>query len=254
MKKKVHMHENKVEDIRRAIQGDKEALERLVEQNSGLVWNIVKRFLQRGYEAEDLYQIGCIGLIKAIKRFDLSYEVQLSTYAVPYILGEIKKFIRDDGIIKVSRSTKELGIKIREIEKKYVLEKGESISIKKLSELLNVPEVDIVSAIEASKQVESINEEVYEDGSCTKIDKIVNNRDEQGKIIDKIVLNEMVNSLKERDKKIIILRFYKEKTQTQVAKILGISQVQVSRIEKRILKEFRNKLINENVSLKEFSK
>ena len=117
-----------------------------------------------------------------------------------------------------------------------------------------MPEVDIVSAIEASKQVESINEEVYEDGSCTKIDKIVNNRDEQGKIIDKIVLNEMVNSLKERDKKIIILRFYKEKTQTQVAKILGISQVQVSRIEKRILKEFRNKLINENVSLKEFSK
>lgn len=248
------MFENNEAMLKGATLGNSAALEGMIELNNGLIWSIAKRFVGRGYELEDLYQIGCIGMIKSIRKFNFKFGVKFSTYAVPYILGEIKKFIRDDGIIKVSRSTKELGIKIREIEKKYVLEKGESISIKNLSELLNVPEVDIVSAIEASKQVESINEEVYEDGSCTKIDKIVNNRDEQGKIIDKIVLNEMVNSLKERDKKIIILRFYKEKTQTQVAKILGISQVQVSRIEKRILKEFRNKLINENVSLKEFSK
>ena len=187
-------------------------------------------------------------MIKCIKKFHFKFGVKFSTYAVPYILGEIKKFLRDDGIIKVSRSIKELGIKIKEIEKEYVLKKGESISVKKLSDLLKVSEVDIVSAIEASKQVESINEEVYEDGKSTKIDKIVSNRDEQGKIIDKIVLNEMVNSLKERDKKIIVLRFYKEKTQTQVAKILGISQVQVSRIEKRILKDLKNKLIKENAS------
>lgn len=228
--------------------GNSKALEKMIELNNGLIWSIAKRFTGRGYELEDLYQIGCIGMIKSIKKFDFKFGVKFSTYAVPYILGEIKKFLRDDGIIKISRSIKELGIKIKEIEKEYVLKKGESISVKKLSDLLKVPEVDIVSAIEASKQVESINEEVYEDGKSTKIDKIVSNRDEQGKIIDKIVLNEMVNSLKERDKKIIVLRFYKEKTQTQVAKILGISQVQVSRIEKRILKDLKNKLIKENAS------
>ena len=228
--------------------GNSKALEKMIELNNGLIWSIAKRFTGRGYELEDLYQIGCIGMIKSIKKFDFKFGVKFSTYAVPYILGEIKKFLRDDGIIKVSRSIKELGIKIKEIEKEYVLKKGESIYVKKLSDLLKVPEVDIVSAIEASKQVESINEEVYEDGKSTKIDKIVSNRDEQGKIIDKIVLNEMVNSLKERDKKIIVLRFYKEKTQTQVAKILGISQVQVSRIEKRILKDLKNKLIKENAS------
>ncbi len=228
--------------------GNSKALEKMIELNNGLIWSIAKRFTGRGYELEDLYQIGCIGMIKSIKKFDFKFGVKFSTYAVPYILGEIKKFLRDDGIIKISRSIKELGIKIKEIEKEYVLKKGESISVKKLSDLLKVPEVDIVSAIEASKQVGSINEEVYEDGKFTKIDKIVSNRDEQGKIIDKIVLNEMVNSLKERDKKIIVLRFYKEKTQTQVAKILGISQVQVSRIEKRILKDLKNKLIKENAS------
>ena len=228
--------------------GNSKEIEKMIELNNGLIWSIAKRFTGRGYELEDLYQIGCIGMIKSIKKFDFKFGVKFSTYAVPYILGEIKKFLRDDGIIKVSRSIKELGIKIKEIEKEYVLKKGESISVKKLSDLLKVPEVDIVSAIEASKQVESINEEVYEDGKSTKIDKIVSNRDEQGKIIDKIVLNEMVNSLKERDKKIIVLRFYKEKTQTQVAKILGISQVQVSRIEKRILKDLKNKLIKENAS------
>lgn len=228
--------------------GNSKALEKMIELNNGLIWSIAKRFTGRGYELEDLYQIGCIGMIKSIKKFDFKFGVKFSTYAVPYILGEIKKFLRDDGIIKVSRSIKELGIKIKEIEKEYVLKKGESISVKKLSDLLKVSEVDIVSAIEASKQVESINEEVYEDGKSTKIDKIVSDRDEQGKIIDKIVLNEMVNSLKERDKKIILLRFYKEKTQTQVAKILGISQVQVSRIEKRILKDLKNKLIKENAS------
>ena len=228
--------------------GNSKALEKMIELNNGLIWSIAKRFTGRGYELEDLYQIGCIGMIKSIKKFDFKFGVKFSTYAVPYILGEIKKFLRDDGIIKVSRSIKELGIKIKEIEKEYVLKKGESISVKKLSDLLKVPEVDIVSAIEASKQVESINEEVYEDGKSTKIDKIVSNRDEQGKIIDKIELNEIVNSLKERDKKIIVLRFYKEKTQTEVAKILGISQVQVSRIEKRILKDLKNKLIKENAS------
>ena len=137
--------------------------------------------------------------------------------------------------------------KIKEIEKKYLIKTGESISVKNLSEILKVSEEEIVSAIEALKQVESINEEIYENGKCTKLDKIMINKDEQGKIIDRITLNEMINKLKERDKKVIVLRFYKEKTQTQVAEILGISQVQVSRIERRILKELKEKLLKETV-------
>ncbi len=242
------MYENNENMLKKASLGDNFALGQLLEMNKGLILSIAKRFNNRGYELEDLYQIGCIGMLKSIKKFDFKYCVKFSTYAVPYILGEIKKFIRDDGIIKINRSTKELGIKIREIEKKYMLEKGESISIKKLSEILNVSEVDIVSAIEASRQVESINEEVYEDGNCTKLERITTNYDEQGKLIDKLTLNQMIDNLKERDKKVIVLRFYQEKTQAQVAKLLGISQVQVSRIEKRILKELKEKIFEENVS------
>lgn len=242
------MYENNENMLKKASLGDNFALGQLLEMNKGLILSIAKRFNNRGYELEDLYQIGCIGMLKSIKKFDFKYCVKFSTYAVPYILGEIKKFIRDDGIIKINRSTKELGIKIREIEKKYMLEKGESISIKKLSEILNVSEVDIVSAIEASRKVESINEEVYEDGNCTKLERITTNYDEQGKLIDKLTLNQMIDNLKERDKKVIVLRFYQEKTQAQVAKLLGISQVQVSRIEKRILKELKEKIIEENVS------
>ena len=138
--------------------------------------------------------------------------------------------------------------KIKNIEKRYMQEKGESISIKKLSEILKVTEIEIVSAIEASRQVESINEEAYEEGNCTKIEKIANNYDEQGRLIDKLTLNQMIDDLKERDKKVIKLRFYQEKTQSQVAKLLGISQVQVSRIEKKILRELKEKIIQENVS------
>ena len=218
------MYENNENMLKKASLGDNFALGQLLEMNKGLILSIAKRFNNRGYELEDLYQIGCIGMLKSIKKFDFKYCVKFSTYAVPYILGEIKKFIRDDGIIKINRSTK------------------------KLSEILNVSEVDIVSAIEASRQVESINEEVYEDGNCTKLERITTNYDEQGKLIDKLTLNQMIDNLKERDKKVIVLRFYQEKTQAQVAKLLGISQVQVSRIEKRILKELKEKIFEENVS------
>ena len=242
------MYENNEIMLKQACDGNELALEKLLEKNKGLILSIAKRFNNRGYELEDLFQIGCIGMIKSIKKFDFKYCVKFSTYAVPYILGEIKKFIRDDGIIKISRSTKELGIKIKNIEKRYMQEKGESISIKKLSEILKVTEVEIVSAIEASRQVESINEEAYEEGNCTKIEKIANNYDEQGRLIDKLTLNQMIDDLKERDKKVIKLRFYQEKTQSQVAKLLGISQVQVSRIEKNILRELKEKIIQENVS------
>lgn len=237
------MHENESTLIFEAARGNEEKMEELINKNVGLIWSIVKRFIGRGYETEDLYQIACMGFIKSIKRFDFKYEVKLSTYAVPYILGEIKKFIRDDGIIKVSRKLKELGLKIRQIEKEYLARNGESISVKKMAEILNVSEEDVLSAIDAGKQVESINEEVYEEGSCEKIERIAVDSDEQTKLIDKLTITELVEALNVRDKEVIKLRFYKEKTQTQVAKILGISQVQVSRIEKRILNELKSKLM-----------
>ena len=237
------MHENESTLIFEAARGNEEKMEELINKNVGLIWSIVKRFIGRGYETEDLYQIACMGFIKSIKRFDFKYEVKLSTYAVPYILGEIKKFIRDDGIIKVSRKIKELGLKIRQIEKDYLVKNGESISVKKMAEILNVSEEDVLSAIDAGKQVESINEEVYEEGSCEKIERIAIDSDEQTKLIDKLTITELVEALNVRDKEVIKLRFYKEKTQTQVAKILGISQVQVSRIEKRILNELKSKLM-----------
>lgn len=192
---------------------------------------------------EDLYQIGCIGFIKAIKRFDISFNVKLSTYAVPYILGEIKRFIRDDGIIKVSRSVKELAIKIRDIENDYLNKKGESISIKKLSEILEIPEEEICVAIDSSKQIESINDEIYEEGSNKiKLEIIQNNNDEHINLIEKLTLKKVIEELEEKEKSIIELRYFKDKTQVEVAKILGISQVQVSRIEKRTLKQMKEKL------------
>ena len=142
------MYENNIDDINNALQGDKEALEILVKNNSGLVWSIVKRFLQRGYEADDLYQIGCIGLIKAIKRFDINFEVQLSTYAVPYILGEIKRFIRDDGMIRVSRSIKETAIKIKRLQDEYIKTNGKEITILEIAEKLKISKEEVAAALD----------------------------------------------------------------------------------------------------------
>ncbi len=225
--------------IKKAQKGDKQALEDLINLNNGLIWSIVKRFLGRGYESEDLYQIGCMGFIKSVQRFNLDLEFKLSTFAVPYILGEIKKFLRDDGIIKVSRSIKELAIKIRNIENEYLLKNGESISIKKLSEILKVSEEEIYLAMDSMQQVESINEEIFEDGGKEKIEKIIVKEDIGEKIINKLTLKQVIERLNIREQEIINLRYFKDKTQVQVAKILGISQVQVSRIEKKILNQMR---------------
>ena len=189
-----------------------------------------------------MYQIDCIGFIEAIKRFKFEFNVELSTYSVQYMIGEIKKFLRDDGIIRISRSVKELGVKIRELERIYMIKTGESLCITKLAEILELPEENIYMAMEATKNVESINEKIDDDGK-ELIETIASDEDEQTKIIDKITLLELIDKLSYRDKEIINLRYFKDKTQSQVANILGISQVHVSRIEKRILKEFRNKLL-----------
>lgn len=236
------MYEVNKEDIIAAQNGDQEIMEKILKDNNGLTWSIVKRFSGRGYEMEDLYQIGCMGFIKAIRRFDTSFDVKISTYAVPYILGEIKRFIRDDGLIKVSRSIKELGIKIRELEKEYMQKEGKEININILAEKLNVTKEEIAVAIDSTRTIESINEESPEDETVSKMEKISTGTDEATMIVNKISIKELIDNLNTREKEIILLRYYKEKTQTEVAQILGITQVQVSRIEKRILTSMKSEL------------
>lgn len=211
----------------------------------GLIWSIVKRFSGRGYEIEDLYQIGCIGFIKSIKRFDTKFDVKLSTYSVPYMIGEIKRFIRDDGAIKVSRSIKELNTKIYEIQKHYLSKYGKEISLEELSKELKVSKEDIAFAMEAQNPIESIEKKFYstkDSKEISLIDKISTGKNEEELITNKIVIKELIEGLETKEKEVICLRFFKEKTQSQVAKILGITQVQVSRIERKILNSMKLKL------------
>ena len=237
------MYNNNIEKIKLAQTGNHESMEQVVKNNSGLIWNILKRFSGREYELEDLYQIGAIGLIKAIKRFDTNLDVQLSTYAVPYILGEIKRFIRDDGIIKVSRQIKELNIKIKMIQQEYLNKHGEEITIGQLAEILHISKEEIAAAIESSVIIDSIdsNDNSSED-SRALIEKIVSTKDEYNTLVNSLALKDAMKGLNDRERKIILLRYYKEQTQSQVGKILGITQVQVSRIEKRVLEKMKRKM------------
>lgn len=236
------MYENNKDDIIAAQNGNQEKLEKILKDNNGLTWSIVKRFTGRGYEVEDLYQIGCMGFIKAIKRFDASFDVKISTYAVPYILGEIKRFIRDDGLIKVSRSIKELGIKIRETEQEYIKKEGKEITINLLAKKLKVTKEEIAVAIDSTRTIESLNDDNPSDDKLSKLETISTGTDEANMIINKISIKELIENLDTREKEIILLRYYKEKTQTEVAQILGITQVQVSRIESRILSNMKKSL------------
>ncbi len=195
---------------------------------------------------EDLYQIGTIGFIKSIKRFDTSFDVKLSTYAVPYILGEIKRFIRDDGSVKISRSIKELAGKIKEIQTRYLAEKGQEITVMQIAKELKISKEEVAVAMDSLNPVVSIYDQTYsnDEGSISIIDKIKSNTDEAEQIANRISIRNMISSLNEREKQIILLRYYKNNTQSQVAKILGISQVQVSRIEKKILERMKLKMVN----------
>ncbi len=239
------MYDTNEEYIKEVINGSNEAMENIINNNQGLVWNIVARFSGRGYEKEELYQIGAIGLIKAVKRFDFSFGVKFSTYAVPYIMGEIKRFIRDDGPIKISRSIKELNSKINELQNKNLKEAGQELSVKEVARKLNVSKEEVAVAIESARPLESINGEAYnEENGESKISKISNKEDDVNKLINRLTINRLIQELDEREKKIIILRYFREKTQTEVANLLGISQVQVSRIEKKILNSMRTKIAN----------
>lgn len=237
-------YENTIQDIIDAQNGNQETMSKLVEENNGLIWSIVKRFQGRGYELEDLYQIGSIGFIKSIKRFDTSFDVKLSTYAVPYILGEIKRFIRDDGSIKVSRSIKELAMKIKDVEAKHLREKGEEITILQIAKELKVSKEEVAIALDSLRPTVSIYEDSYsnDEGGISFLDTLSTDIDEAEQLSNKLAIKQMIENLEEREKEIILLRYYKNKTQMEVAKILGISQVQVSRIEKKILNSMKLKL------------
>ncbi len=238
------MFENDAKEILEAQNGNTEVLAKLVEKNTGLIWSIVRRFKDRGYELEDLYQIGSIGFIKSIKRFDTSFDVKLSTYAVPYILGEIKRFIRDDGSVKVSRSVKELAAKIRDIQARHLREKGEEISISELAKELKISKEEIAVALDSLNPTVSIYEKIYsdEEGGIHLADKLDTGIDEAETIVDNLSLKNAISMLGERERQLIILRYFRNKTQMQVAKILGVSQVQVSRMEKKILEQIKTKL------------
>lgn len=230
--------------IQMAHAGDKEAREQLVMNNVGLVWSIVRHFAGRGYELEDLFQIGTIGLLKAIDKFNLEFEVKLSTYAVPMITGEIKRFLRDDGMIKVSRSIKELGMKVRGAREKMSYELGRDPSLDELAEAVGASREEVAASMEAAAEVESIYKTIGtgEDQKLCLLDKLQDENEAQEHMMNQMVLKELLLRLSEKDREIIIRRYYENQTQSQIASDMDISQVQVSRLEKKILRQMREYL------------
>ncbi len=228
--------------IRKAQEGDKVAREQVINENVGLVWSIVRRFLGRGQEAEDLFQIGVIGLMKAVDKFDLSYEVMFSTYAVPMISGEIKRYLRDNNsLIKMSRSIKENGWKIKAAKERLAYELGRDATLEELAAATELSMEDVVTALEAGNEIESIYKTVYQgDGNeIYLLDRISEEKNEAESLIDRMTVEQLLASLTEEERLLITSRYFEDKTQVETAKLLGISQVQVSRLEKKILLKMR---------------
>ena len=237
--------ESQIEMIKRAQNGDVDARNALIDKNTGLVWSVVRRFRNRNVETDDLFQIGCIGLIKAVDKFDASFNVRFSTYAVPMILGEIRRYFRDDGAIKVSRSLKELSLKAKDISEKLEQNLGRPPTINELSEALGEEPENIIHALEASRAPESLFREYEdEDGSENRlIDRIVSEEgNNETDTVERISLYSAIKQLSAREKSLIFMRFYSGQTQQNVAKKLGISQVQVSRLEKKVLELLKAQL------------
>ena len=232
--------------IRKSHEGDKEARDRLVMENVGLIWSIVRRFSGRGHEMEDLFQIGSIGLMKAIDKFDPSFEVRFSTYAVPMIAGEIKRFLRDDGMIKVSRSLKEMSVKIQAAREEMRNILGREPTLEEIAGKLEVSREEIAASLESGAEIESLYRPLgdeSENSGCL-IDKIEDQDNREEKLLNKMILEGMISSLDGQEKEIILRRYYYNQTQTEIAGILCISQVQVSRMKKRILKKMREDFKN----------
>ena len=230
--------------IQKSHEGDEEARAKLVQENTGLVWCVVKRFSNRGTEVEDLFQIGNIGLLKAIDKFDMSYEVKFSTYAVPMISGEIKRFLRDDGMIKVSRSLKELAYKAYLCQEELQEKWGREPTVTEIAAQLHVDPEELMMAFEASGEIESLHKPIYQnDGQEIQLlDKIPQKEEEEENVMNHMLLKELLSGLNKKERQIIYLRYFADRTQSQIGEELGISQVQVSRMEKKILQRMRENL------------
>jgi RNA polymerase sporulation-specific sigma factor len=244
MEKEDYNYDKNPELIALARNGDADAMNKLIEMNLPLVSSISKKFLNRGYDYEDIFQIGSIGLVKAINNFDLTYNVKFSTYAVPMIIGEIKRFLRDDGMIKVSRNVKSLARKVYFYKEILTKKLKRSPTIEELAEYADVDKEEILFAIESSNSLQYLYDTIHQDDGAPVllIDKLSEKSVDDGNLIERIALKEALSSLDTKARQIIMLRYFKDKTQVQVAKMLGINQVQVSRIEKKVLAEMRKKL------------
>lgn len=231
--------------IKKAQEGDRQARDQLVEENMGLVYSTARKYTGRGYDMEDIVQIGVIGLIKGIDRFDLSYEVKFSTYAVVMIVGEVKRFLRDDGMVKVSRSIKENGMKIRRAREELATTLMREPTVEELATQAQITAEDVVVAQEALQEVESIHKTIYQsDGNeIYLVDRLSGEKDEKEELLNHMLVHSLMESLNEDEKKIIRMRYFENKTQTEVAKEFGISQVQVSRMEKKILLAMRKRVV-----------
>ena len=238
--------ERTCELIRQAKEGNKKAQEILVEENTGLIWSVVKRFQGRGYDKEDLFQIGSIGLLKCIDNFDLERKVKFSTYAVPLIMGEIKRFLRDDGLVKVSRSLKEASYKIKREKEHYEKLYNREPTLKEIAATLDMDESDILMAMESGQDVCSIHQVIYQnEGDEIHLeDKLEQQSDLIEQTVDNIYIQELLQKLNEQERKLIELRYFQNQTQAVIAGIMGISQVQVSRMEKKILEKLRMHSLN----------
>lgn len=223
--------------IRKAQSGDREASEQLVTENSGLIWSVARRFIGRGAETDDLYQLGCLGFLKAVEGFDPEFGTQFSTYAVPKISGEIRRFLRDDGALKVSRSLKEQAVIIKSFRARLTTALGREPTIQELSEQTGFTPEEIAIAETATAATESIQQETGEDGFC--LENILTDTESEERMVEKIALRQAVEKLPERERLVIQLRYYHSLTQQRVAKVMQVSQVQVSRIEKKALEKIR---------------
>lgn len=234
-----------IELIKRSRAGDKLAREQVIKENMPLVYSIVKRFHGRGYDVEDLSQIGAIGLIKAVDNFNVNFEVRFSTYAVPMISGEIKRFLRDDGMVKVSRTLKENGVRVRRAAENLAAELGRDATLEELSAATELQKEDIVMALEAGNEVESLHKTVFqkEGSEILLMDRIPSEKNESEIVVNQLLLQQLLEELTDQERRLIELRYFEEKTQVQTASVLGMSQVQVSRLEKRVLGSMRKKCL-----------
>ncbi len=236
-------HSETLELLKKAQNGDENAKNLLIKENTPLVKCVIKHYKMKGIEYEDLFQLGCVGFVKAINKFDISYNVKFSTYAVPMILGEVKRYLRDEGYIKVSRSIKHQANEIKKFIEKYNTKHSITPSLELIAKQFNMDIQDVVFTLDATRLPVSIYDSLDNDDSTSLVEKISNDNENIDSTLEKITLKNLINKLPPKERKIIILRYFKDRTQMEIAEELGISQVQISRIENKILKDLKSSFL-----------